>query len=378
MLKIVFVSVKLNIHQANVADELYKLTNGEYHFIETGNNLQGNSKGGQDFSDRPYLIRVANGADAHQKALQLIREADVMIYGAAPLLYLKERVKTGKLTFLYSERWLKRGIINLFSPRLLAQQWFYHTHCHNKPVYALCASAYAAGDFAKMFSFRGKCYKWGYFTQVEELEGIQELRNSEIQERTRILWCGRFIGWKHPEVMVDLAKKLREAKANFEINMIGDGVLKESIEQKIKDTELSSCVNLLGALHNEKVIKAMREHHIACFTSDCNEGWGAVLNEAMTQGCCPVSSIATGSTPYLIKEGVNGFSFNLKKDNDLFEKVMYLIEHPQERERMSIEAYKTMHDVWSPENAARSLITLIEDIQYGRDISIVEGPCSKA
>lgn len=377
MLKFVFVSVKLNIHQANVTDELYKLTNGEYYFIETGTS-DGNSKGGQDFSDRPYLIRVGNDAEVQQKALSLIRESDVMIYGAAPLIYLKERVKTGKLTFLYSERWLKRGLINLLSPRLLAQQWFYHTHCHGKPVYALCASAYAAGDFAKMFSFRGKCFKWGYFTQVKELEGIQELRNSGIQEPTRILWCGRFIGWKHPEVMIELARKLCEANVNFEISMIGEGPLRNSLELRVKSLGLNNHIKFLGAVPNIEVLKMMRMHHIACFTSDRNEGWGAVLNEAMSQGCCPVSSIETGSTPYLIKDGVNGFSFSLKKENDLFEKVLYLIEHPHKREQMSIEAHKTIRDVWSPENAAKSLITLIEDIQNGRDSSIDEGPCSKA
>ena len=52
------------------------------------------------------------------KVLQIIRDADVMIYGAAPLIYLRERISTGKLTFMYSERWLKKGLLNLFSPRL--------------------------------------------------------------------------------------------------------------------------------------------------------------------------------------------------------------------------------------------------------------------
>ena len=57
----------------------------------------------------------------------------------------------------------------------------------------------------------------------------------------------------------------------------------------------------------------MKKHHIYCLTSDKNEGWGAVLNEAMSSGCCPVSSIEAGATPYLVKDGVNGFSFDLKK-----------------------------------------------------------------
>ena len=82
---------------------------------------------------------------------------------------------------------------------------------------------------------------------------------------------------------------------------------------RIKKQGLENHVHLLGKMPNGEVMEAMRSHHIFCFTSDKNEGWGAVLNEAMSSGCCPVSSIATGSTPYLIKDGVNGFSFDLDK-----------------------------------------------------------------
>ena len=131
---IVFVSIALNIHQIGVADELYRLSGGNYWFVETGMSDIDNKKGGDsDFSKRPYLIRVTDGKESECKVLQLIRNADVMIYGASPLKYLKERVKTGKLTFIYSERWLKKGLINLLSPRLIKQQLFYHIYCHNKP-----------------------------------------------------------------------------------------------------------------------------------------------------------------------------------------------------------------------------------------------------
>ena len=59
-----------------------------------------------------------------------------LFYGSCPIKYFKERVKTGKLTFLYSERWFKRGWVNMFSPRLIKQMLFYHLHCHrNRYIY---------------------------------------------------------------------------------------------------------------------------------------------------------------------------------------------------------------------------------------------------
>lgn len=378
-MKIVFVSIALNIHQIGVADELYKLANGQYWFIETSLSVDGNQKGGNvDSSNRLYLIKSYESLRAYQYAMQLIREADVMVYGAAPLEYLKERVKTGKLTFVNSERWLKKGLLNLLSPNLLKQHFFYHTHCHDKPYYALCSSAYAAGDYRILQSFKDKCYKWGYFTAVPKLDIVNIQKSKHSVSTVKILWVARFLRLKHSERMLQLALQLRSVGVDFSINMIGIGPEYDKIVTAINDMGLQGYVHLLGNMPNNKVMEVMRTHDIFCFTSDKNEGWGAVLNEAMSSGCCPVSSIETGSTPYLIKDGVNGFSFNLKKKNDLFEKVLWLIEHPEERERMSIEAYKTIRDVWSPKNAAEQLYKLCQSMLQGESYVVEDGPCSKA
>lgn len=378
-MNIVFVSMALNIHQIGVSDELYRLTKGDFWFIETGYGTKGVQKGGEsEFASRPFLIRTQDGLSLQSAAFQIIRNADVMIFGAAPIEYLKERVKTGKLTFMYSERWLKRGLLNLLSPRLLQQQWFYHTHCHGKPVYALCASAYAARDFAKMFSFKGKCFKWGYFTAVPEIdiENIKKMKRSA--STVKILWVARFLQLKHPERMLQLASQLRSNHVDFLIDMIGVGPEYDKIASAIPKIGLENHVRLLGQVCNSEVMEAMRTHDIFCFTSDKNEGWGAVLNEAMSNGCCPVSSIETGSTPYLIKDGVNGLSFDLGKKHDLFDKVLWLIKHPEEREKMSIEAYKTIRDVWSPKNAAAQFILLSENLLNDKDNFVADGPCSRA
>lgn len=378
-MKIVMVSCILNIHQAGVADELYRITDGNYWFIQTEMPADEDKKGeDRDFSGRPYLVLAASSKKQHDYAMLLIKEADVMLFDDLNLEYLKERISIGKLTFNIGERWLKKGIINLLSPRLIRQQWFYHTHCHGKPFYNLCASAYAASDFAKMFSFRDKCFKWGYFTAVPELNIVDIQKSKRFASTVKILWVARFLQLKHPERMLQLASQLRDAGEDFIIDMIGVGPEYDNIATAINDMGLQEYVYLLGTMSNSGVMEAMRSHHIFCFTSDKNEGWGAVLNEAMSSGCCPVASIETGSAPYLIKDGVNGFSFNLNKENELYEKVLWLIQHPEGRERMSIEAYRTMRNVWSPENAAESLYRLCEALLGGNMTTITDGPCSKA
>ena len=379
-MKIVFASVALNIHQVGVADELYRLCGNDYRFIETGLNVREHAKGGTDnsFALRPYLIRLSDGQVAMDEAMRLIREADVYVHGASPLCLLENRVKTGKLTFVCGERWLKKGLLNLLSPRLIRQQWLYHIYCRKKPVYALCSSAYAAADYRLLHSYCDKCYKWGYFTAVPELDINNVIVAKRNASTVKILWVARFLLLKHPERMLQLASQLRREALDFQIDMIGAGPEYEKTYAQVQKQGLGDYVKLLGAIPNDEVLEAMRSHHISCFTSDKNEGWGAVLNEAMANGCCPVSSIETGSTPYLIKDGINGFSFSQRNENELFEKVKWLILHPTERERMSVEAYRTMCDVWSPKNAAANLLRLCGSLLDGGENTIADGPCGKA
>ena len=45
-------------------------------------------------------------------------------------------------------------------------------------------------------------------------------------------------------------------------------------------------------------------------TSNQEEGWGVVVNEAMNSGCVVIGSNLAGSVPYLIENGKNGLIYN--------------------------------------------------------------------
>lgn len=372
-MKIVFVSVVLNSHQVGVADRLFDITGGNFRFIETGHAQELDKKGGEDFSSRPYLIK-AN--DKKEELYRLIEEADVMVYGAAPIEYLRYRVRTGKLTFLYSERWLKRGLKNLLSPRLFRQQLFYHLHCHGKPLYALCASAFAAGDFNMLFAFRNKCFKWGYFPPTPEINFNEITCKTKEHTEINILWVGRFISWKHPEMMIGLAKRLQSEGCKYRISMIGDGELRTLIEKEVLENNLN--IKFEGTLSNRNVQEIMRRHHIFCFTSDRQEGWGAVLNEAMGNGCCPIASSEAGSTLFLVKDGHNGYTFRQTDTDDFHDKVISLINDRELLMTLRKKAFATIHELWNAQTAAQNLHQLSLDMLNKTMPSITEGPCSIA
>ena len=377
-MKIVFFSNFINHHQSLWSDELYRITNGNYIFIETMQMFDWLKTGGyEDYSSRPYVLQAWKDDVSKKKAEELCIKADVAIFGADSLEYQIMRTKTGKLSFEASERWLKKGILNLLSPRLLRNMWYYHTLFRKKPVYKLCSSAYAAGDQYKMFSYKDRCYKWGYFTRVDDYDIEASLDNRQATE-FRLMWCARFLKWKHPEMAIRLAARLKAKGYTFTLDMYGSGVELERMQFLARQLDVTDVVRFCGNLPNDQILEQMRCHDIFLFTSDRNEGWGAVANEAMSNGCVLVGSDAIGSVPFLVKDGENGCVFKSCDLDSLMNKVEYLLNNRTEIRRLAVNGYLTMKTVWSPENAARNLMTLIDDLRNGRDTSVADGPCSKA
>lgn len=391
-MKLVFYSLILNNHQANVADELWKLTGHSYCFVELANLQAEHRKGdSHDYSDRPFLLRAWQSEENYSKAIELAQTAECCVFsGVQALPFQKERMKLGLLSFDMSERWLKRGILNLFSPAILKMFLAYHFGgWSRKPLYKLCCSAFAAADQYKVGTYHGRCYKWGYFTRVEKVD-VEALPDVSTLNITPLMWCSRYLMWKHPELPILMAYQLKNKGYSFVLDMYGSGEYERLTQQLAKELEVEDVVRFIGAKPNNELLDDMRRHSIFLFTSDRNEGWGAVANESMSNGCVLVASDGIGSSPYLINDGQTGLSFTSPKISSSFDcpdiaaldslcdKVEYLLANPRKWQDIRNHSTALMQELWNPHIAAERLLTLIDCLQKGKDTPFAEGPCSKA
>lgn len=379
---LVFFSLFLNHHQACVADELFKILGADYHFVELSASYD-NKGASQDYTSRPYLIQAWKSAENYEKAMNLALTADACVFaGYESLPFETARLKQGLLSFDMGERLLKRGIINLASPRILKLiVAYYKNGWRNRPLYKLCCGAFTAKDCNNLGMFKGRCYKWGYFTNVDtHLDIIAPQTNTPIS----IMWCARFLTWKHPELAVEAARVLRDKGYKFHLNMFGDDksasahdkLFPVSKIQALTDKyDLSDFVTLRGKCPNDELLRQMRSHDIFLFTSDRCEGWGAVANEAMANGCVLVASDQIGSVPYLVEDGVNSLIFKSEDVNSIVEKLELLFDNPDKMAVMRQNALNTMKKNWSPIAAANRLIVLISNLQSQNGPAIIDGPC---
>lgn len=373
-MNIVFLSNCYNHHQAAISEKLYQLTDSNYFFIETQEMTEERKRMGWGNDGRPDFVKRSYEL-CKREFQNIIDYADLIIIGSAPSRLIKKYLVSKRLVFRYSERVLKRGDswFEVFARKVLYRLRNYGS----KNIYLLCASAYAAADYAKLNLYKDKTYKWGYFPEVKKYENIGEV--IKAKKKASILWVARLIEWKHPEDSIKVAKRLKQAGYSFELNIIGNGILENDLESMIASEGLENCVHMLGAMSPDQVRTYMEQSEIFLFTSDRNEGWGAVLNESMNSGCAVVASHAIGSVPFLIKDNENGLIYKDGNIDDLYEKVKLLLNDNDYRQSLGTNAYETMTTEWNAETAADRLLRLIKDVQNeGECRAFYEGPCSKA
>ena len=177
---------------------------------------------------------------------------------------------------------------------------------------------YTATDYAKTHTFINKGFKWGYFPETKHYQLKQLFTHKNPK---KILWVGRFLDWKHPDDAIRVAKCLKDTAYDFQMDIVGTGAMEEQLKEMTRSMSLADCVTFLGPIPSDEVRGVMENAGIFLFTSDRNEGWGAVLNEAMNSGCAVVASDAIGAVPFLIKSSENGMVYQSGDINALFEHV---------------------------------------------------------
>lgn len=327
----------------------------------------------------PFAVRSYESKDALGEALRLGTQSDIVVIGSAPEQFVTGRLTANKLTFRYSEHLFKKGRWRIVSPKALKFLLWNNLRFKNKRLYLLCASAYTAGDFAIVGAYQNKAYKWGYFTEVKQHD-LNALMVDKQKDRLCLLWAGRFLDWKHPDKALHVARRLRDEGVNFVLKIIGRGGLEGRLKTMADSFGMKDCVEFLGSMPPDAVRKHMEAADIYLFSSDYNEGWGVVLNEAMNSGCAVVASHAPGSVPFLIKNGENGLTYQNDSLDDLCGKVLFLAKDPELRARLGNNAYHTMSEQWNARVAAERLLKLSECLLVGKDAATlyIDGPCSVA
>ena len=392
----VFVSNYLNHHQIPFCNAMYRLLKKQFLFIQTQAMEEERIRMGWNQNlDYPYLKKYY---EQPEECREIIEQAKLVLFGGCEdERYIEKRLEQEKPVVRICERMYKTGQWKAVSPRGLRKKYHDHTRYRRKPVYLLCAGGYVASDYSLVRAYPGKMYRWGYFpefvpAQIEELlaeKGYPARGQSAGEKLPYILWAARMIDWKHPELALLTARYLKEQGLAFRMDLIGGGELREQMEELRRKYGLEDCVGFLGFQTPQKVREVMKKADIFLFTSDRQEGWGAVANEAMNSGCALVADHMIGAVPYLVKHGENGLVYRTGRTEELFSEAERLVSDKALCRRLGRNAYETVAATWNAENAAAELLRLclekellakedMESLPDADPAKATDGPCTPA
>jgi glycosyltransferase involved in cell wall biosynthesis len=179
-----------------------------------------------------------------------------------------------------------------------------------------------------------------FISQPHEDEKLAKKKQLlSLPEDTNVLISvANLVSYKDYFSILNSLKLIKEKGYQFHYVILGDGPLKQNLEQIIIDHQLSDNVLLLGSVQN--VNEYLKTADIFIHSSK-GEGCSNAILEAMASGL-PVIASNTGGTPEII-DTENGFLFEYKNFRQLADLIMKCIDNKTEMERMgssSIEKIK--------------------------------------
>lgn len=148
----------------------------------------------------------------------------------------------------------------------------------------------------------------------------------------RLVTIGRLVEKKGIEYGIRAVAQLILDYPHLEYKIIGDGYLRDQLQQLIVELDLADKIELLGWQQQPEIISILDSSHIfiaPCVTAkDGNQDAPVnTLKEAMAMGL-PVVSTVHGGIPELVQDGVSGYLVPERDAKAIAEKLHFLISNP--------------------------------------------------
>lgn len=149
----------------------------------------------------------------------------------------------------------------------------------------------------------------------------------------RVVTVGRLDTSKDPDLLLSAVGKLVAEGANVELLFIGDGVLRDKLEQRVASEGLAHRVRFLGLRGARDIARYLQAAD--CFAlSSAYEGMPMALLEALGAGV-PVVTTPVGEVRRVVTNGVNG---EITQDRSLVS-----FAHSLDQVRRNLEQYTVTH-----------------------------------
>jgi len=195
----------------------------------------------------------------------------------------------------------------------------------------------------------------------EEMERVKKRYGLE-EDKVTVMFAGTITPRKGIVYLIKAAKILLEEEYKVKFILCGNTSLELGYVEEVK--EIINSYNLPVELTGIVPYDDLKALYSACdvfVLPSFEEGHGITLTEAMASGK-PLIGTKVGGIPAQIKDGWNGFLVEPGNEKQLAEKIRYLIDNPEERERMGENSRKLAREEFDWKKIAERYLKVYEEV----------------
>jgi glycosyltransferase involved in cell wall biosynthesis len=183
------------------------------------------------------------------------------------------------------------------------------------------------------------------------------LPNPKSQLPTSFIYVGTLSKGKQPLYAIQIIEQLHKKGMNITLDLYGEGILRNEIEDYLTANNLKSVVTLKGNQSKKKVLEGYQTSHFLILPSK-SEGWPKVVAEAMFWGCVPLVT-PVSCVSYMLGNGNRGI---ILKENLLFdlEQLENVLQNPLAYKEMAEEG-KTWSRQFTTDKFEREIKKLLDN-----------------
>lgn len=186
------------------------------------------------------------------------------------------------------------------------------------------------------------------------------LRNSWNIAPSKVcfLYMGKLIEKKRILDQLAALERSSGVTGNVHLLIAGTGELMEEAKKMASERQLP--VTFAGFLNQTEITRAYVAADCLILSSDYDETWGLVVNEAMICGLPAIVSDRAGCGPDLVNDGVTGFIYPFGNIHELSERMLWMANNPKAMRQMGENAQKRVLRDYSVEKAVRGTLNSIK------------------
>jgi glycosyltransferase involved in cell wall biosynthesis len=144
---------------------------------------------------------------------------------------------------------------------------------------------------------------------------------------------------------------------NIKLLLVGGGRLDEELRTQVKDQGLEDKIFFLG--NRSDVYDLLNISNIFVLPSE-REGMSNAILEAMTMSLPCIVATNSGNEELII-DNINGFHFGFGNEKDLAEKILYLFNNKESREKMGKNGRKIIEDKYNIKRVLKEFDNFLEN-----------------